>query len=319
MTRLRVLLIAEGAAGAQALRMLAASSHEVVGVVNAQGAVSPVGASVAAMALRLGHRLWPAAQSRERSFADLVLRERVDLLLNVHGRYLLPDNVVLAPRIGSFNLHLGPLPRYAGLNAPSWAIYHGETTHGVALHWMDAGINTGPLAYATSFPVDEDETGLTLTGKCIRAGLPLLHDLLTDASRNDVPTRPQPSAFRRYHGREVPHEGRLFWNESAVRVERLIRACDYNPFASPWRSPRAYLGGREIAILKASLVGERSDAAAGTVGRRQGDDVLVSARDEWVRVQRVRVGSTALPAAEALRPGERFALPGPAARAPAVR
>jgi len=319
MTRLRVLLIAEGAAGVQSLRMLATSSHEVVGIVNGEVRTSAAGATVVGMAGRLGYRVFPAAQAREPAFADLVLRERVDLLVNVHGRYILPETVVSAPRIGSFNLHLSPLPRYAGLNAPSWAIYHGEPTHGVALHWMDAGINTGPLAYTAEFPVDEDETGLTLTGKCIRAGLPLLHDLLTDAVRHGVPSRPQPTAPRRYHGREVPHEGRLFWSDSAVRVERFIRACNYSPFPSPWRSPRAYLGGREIAILKASLVGERSDAAAGTVGRRLGNDILVSARDRWVKVQQVQVGSTVLPAAEALRPGERFALPGPAERAPAIR
>ena len=57
------------------------------------------------------------------------------------------SDVLEAPRIGSFNLHPGPLPEYAGLNAPSWAIYHGEQEHRVTLHWLDAGIDTGPIAY----------------------------------------------------------------------------------------------------------------------------------------------------------------------------
>jgi methionyl-tRNA formyltransferase len=308
MIRLRVLLIGEGAAGVQCLHTLAVSSHEVVAVVTGQ-AGAMTGATVSGMASRLGYRVWPAVQAREPAFADVLRRERVDLLLNVDGLYILPEAVVSVPRIGSFNLHPGPLPRYAGLNAPCWAIYRGEHTHGVTLHWMDAGIDTGALAYADKFPLEEDETGLTLTGKCIRAGLPLLRDLLTDAARQDVPRRAQPRTLRRYHGREVPHEGRLLWSEPAARIVRYVRACDFLPFHSPWCPPRAYLAGRQIGILKASLTGEPSDAAPGTVGRRLGSEILVSAQDQWVKVQLVRAGSAIIVAAEALTPGERFALP----------
>jgi UDP-4-amino-4-deoxy-L-arabinose formyltransferase/UDP-glucuronic acid dehydrogenase (UDP-4-keto-hexauronic acid decarboxylating) len=299
--------------------MLVASRHAVIAVVTGKAGGTAAGATVAGLAARLDYRTWPAAQSREPDFADVVRRERVDLLLNVNGPHILPEAVVSAPLIGSFNLHPGPLPAYAGLNAPSWAIYLGERTHAATWHWMDAGIDTGPLAYTAEFPVDPDETGLTLTGKCIRAGLPLLHDLLAGAARQSIPRRPQPSGVRRYYGREVPHEGRLFWTESAERVVSFIRACDYLPFPSPWRAPRAYLAGREIAILKAILTNEPSDAAPGTVGRKLGREILVSARDQWVQVQWVRVGSSVLPAAEALRPGEQFALPGPHEPIPATR
>ena len=73
------------------------------------------------------------------------MREQgVDLLLNVHSLYLIARRtVVAAPRIGSFNLHPGPLPEYAGLNTPSWAIYNGEREHGVTVHWMEPGVDTG--------------------------------------------------------------------------------------------------------------------------------------------------------------------------------
>jgi methionyl-tRNA formyltransferase len=319
MRRLRILLIAEEAAGVECLRMLAGTAHEIVAVTTQAAGEHVAGATVAGMARRLGYRLWSAAQTRASAFAAVIRRERVELLLNVHGLYVLPLEVVSAPLIGSFNLHPGPLPRYAGLNAPSWAIYHGEQTHAATLHWMDEGIDTGPLAYSAEFPIEHDETGLTLTAKCIRAGLPLLHDLLAAAIKDGIPRRPQPSGLRRYYGREVPHEGRLIWSESALRVVNFIRACDYSPFLSPWRSPRAYLAGREISILKAGLTGERCDAPPGTVGQKAGNEVLVAARDEWVRVQRVQVGSSTLAAAEALRPGERFAVPAALDRVPTTR
>ncbi|HEY9013772.1 MAG TPA: formyltransferase family protein, partial [Gemmatimonadales bacterium] len=305
------LLIAEEAAGVQALRMVAGSPHEVVAVMSRGAGQGAVGATVAGVASRLGYRLWPARKSREPGFAEMLRQEGVDLLLNVQAHHILPPDVVAAPRIGSFNLHLGPLPKYAGLNAPSWAIYHGEQVHAVTVHWMDQGINSGPVAYAAVIPIDDDDTGLTLSARCVRAGLPLLHDLLHDASQGTVPSSPQPQGPRRHYGQEIPHQGRVIWTESAARIVNFIRACDYAPFASPWGVPRAYLSGREVVLLKVSATGERSNVPPGTVGRRIGTDVLVAARDEWIKVRRIQVGSAALSPADALREGERFALPAP--------
>jgi methionyl-tRNA formyltransferase len=95
-----------------------------------------------------------------------VLRERdVDILLNLHSLVVLGADVVAALRVGSFNLNPGPLPEYAGLNAPSWAIYRGESRHAVSLHWMDAGIDSGPIAYESSFEIDDSDTGLSLTAQ----------------------------------------------------------------------------------------------------------------------------------------------------------
>jgi methionyl-tRNA formyltransferase len=316
---LRILLIAEDAAGVETLRMLAGSVHEVVAIITRGVEIAAVGATVAGVASRLGYPLWPARVTQERGFADLIRQQRVDVLLNVHARYALQAEVLTAPTIGSFNLHPGPLPQYTGLNAPCWAIYNGETRHGVSLHWMDKDIDTGAIAYSVELPVDSDDTGLTLSAKCVRAGLPLVHDLLAAARQRAVPQRPQSVGPRRYYGREVPHEGRLIWTEPAATLVNFIRACDYLPFASPWGAPRAYLSGREVVVLKASLTGDRADAPSGTIGQRVGTDVLVAARDEWIRVRRVQVGSSSYPAADALREGDRFALPQPSELSPAAR
>jgi methionyl-tRNA formyltransferase len=111
----------------------------------------------------------------------------------------------------------------------------------------------------------------------------------------------------------------VIWSESAARVVNFVRACDYAPFPSPWGLPRAYLNGREIVILKATLTGKRSDSDPGTIGRRIGSEMLVAARDEWIKVRRVQVGSSIFPAADALREGDRFALPARFEGSPAAR
>jgi methionyl-tRNA formyltransferase len=308
---LRVVMVAEESAGAQTLDALLAAqeSPEIVAVVTAtepEGTRRPL---VAAAASRHGLDVVSASTLRGGSFAQTLRDLGVDLLINVHSLFVLDSDVLRAPRIGSFNLHPGPLPEYAGLNAPSWAIYQGETTHAVTVHWMDARIDSGPVAYTASFAVDEADTGLSLTAKCVRNGVPLLLQLVADAARNpsSIPATQQDLRRRRYFGREVPNEGRLLWAESAGQIVRFVRAADYGPFDSPWGMPRARLGDGSVGITKASLPGKAADEAPGTVGSRlDGGGVMVAATDEWVAIHRMWRDGRSVTPSEVCSPGDRL-------------
>jgi methionyl-tRNA formyltransferase len=290
--RLRVLLIAEESAGVQALEALrnAPESCEVVAVVTSTEAMGSRRPVVAAAAARLDVDVRPTGELRSASFAGWINEQEVDLLLNIHSLLVLDPNVVAAPTIGSFNLHPGPLPELAGLNAPSWAIFLGERTHGVTLHLMDAGIDTGPIAYRSVFDLDHLDTGLSVMGKCVRHGLPLLSRLVGDASRDQssIPALEQDFSKRRYFGGEVPNGGNIAWSAPAVEIVRFVRAADYTPFNSPWGIPRAQFNGRPLGIAKASRTLEPADVAPGNVGqKRSRGSILVAAADEWISVDRM--------------------------------
>ena len=303
---MNVVLVAEEAAGIQVLRRLAASGHELSGVFT-QPPTRGGGATVAAVAESLGLSVEPSERVRDPALAALLRERDVDLLLNVHSLFVIHADVVAAPRIGGFNLHPGPLPAYAGLNAPSWAIYHGEERHAVTVHWMEPGIDTGAIAYERAFDLSETDTGLSVSLRCVREGLPLLDRLLEDAAHGAIPAVPQDLARRRYFGRRPPQEGRLEWSRPAREIVDFVRACDYFPFPSPWGSPLGRVDDGEVAILKASRSGATADVPPGTVGPSREGAADVAAVDEWVTVQRVAVDGRPHDAAEVLREGARFA------------
>src|SRR5438876_2368799 len=175
---MNVLLVGEESAGIQTLKALARSDHRLVAVL-ASPAKSALGcATVRTVAEKLGYPTWPAKLVKNPSFANTVRSENVDIILNVHSLFIINDKVLDAPRIGSFNLHPGPLPRYAGLNAVSWALYRGERTHGVTLHKMVPEIDAGPIVFQEFFPIEENDTALSLSGKCVKAGMALVTRLL---------------------------------------------------------------------------------------------------------------------------------------------
>jgi UDP-4-amino-4-deoxy-L-arabinose formyltransferase/UDP-glucuronic acid dehydrogenase (UDP-4-keto-hexauronic acid decarboxylating) len=307
---LRVLLVAGEAAGAHVLRIIEAGGYSVAGLLMSAGerGERPLGNAVRATAERLGCPMWPARSVRDPAFADVIRDAGVDILLNVHSLYVIKGEILDAPRIGSFNMHPGPLPECAGLNAVSWALYEGKREHGVTVHWMAPGIDTGAIAYERRMDIEPHDTALTLSAKCVKLGVPLIDQLLKTASTDAsaIPAYAQDLTRRNYRGREVPQGGRLEWTRSARDVVNFVRACDYLPFSSPWGHPTTSCNGHELSVLKAALSGVPSDEAPGTIGEVRGRGVLVSATDESVLVHRILSEGRAMDAAEVLEPGRRF-------------
>ena len=287
--RLRILLIGEESAGAQILKALAGSSHQVLAVMTS-AEPDGVNTSLAAIARRHGYPTRPATQVKDPAFADWLQSAGVDVIVNVHSLYIVNERVLRAARIGAFNLHPGPLPQYAGLNTVSWAIYHGETSYGVTVHWMEPGIDTGDIACQAVFPLEEMDTPLRLTHKCVESGVPLVLSLLETAAADPraIPRIPQDLTQRRYFGRRAPQDGLLNWSRPAAEIVNFVRACDYAPFPSPWGHPATTIAGREVELIKAARTCQPCSAPPGTLGQCDESGALLAAADEWVSVRRLR-------------------------------
>lgn len=285
------------------LRILARSHHRVVGVLAAPPQKGTAGSSVWNVAQQLGYETWPGERQKDPGFAEQFRSRQVDLLLNVYSLHLIHEKVLAAPKIGAFNLHPGPLPRYAGLNSVSWAIFNGEKEHGVTVHRMEAGVDAGPIAYQSLFPIADDESAFSVSLKCVREGMELMSRLLQAAEAGSIPSVPQDLAKRRYFGREVPEGGQFSWEWPAQKVINFVRACDYFPFDSPWGHPHTCLGVQEVALVKASRTGQPCQVMPGTIGDSTDSGVLVACQDEWILVSKLRVEDRCLPAVGFLRTG----------------
>lgn len=299
---MKIVLVAEEAAGVQVLRLVARGPHTLTAVLTDAAHDGP---GVSGAAAELGIPVLPAALVRDPGFGDELAARATDVLLNVHSLHLIAAPVLAAPRIGAFNLHPGPLPQYAGLNVPSWAVYHGRDTHGVSLHWMAAGIDTGPVAYRACFALGPRDTGLTVSAQCARVGIGLVEQLLATLATDPqaVPVIEQDLAQRHYYGRTAPHGGRMPWDRDAEQLERFVRACDYGPWPSPWGRPRTWQAGTGIEIVRAAVAGGSADGPAGTVGPVDPAGAIVACGQGRLRVSRVRAGGATVAAVEVLHPG----------------
>jgi formyltetrahydrofolate-dependent phosphoribosylglycinamide formyltransferase len=95
-----------------------------------------------------------------------------------------PDLVVLAgfmrilgPKVvGRFrivNTHPALLPAFPGAHAVRDALAAGATTSGVTVHWVDEGVDTGPVIAQVVVPVQPDDDEDTLRARIQAAEKPL--------------------------------------------------------------------------------------------------------------------------------------------------
>ncbi len=292
---MNIVLAAEESAGLQVLSALAETGHRVVSVLTNLSNQKTGNPNIEALAKSLGLEALPASLLTSCDLVKQFRQAEVDLLLNVHSLYVIHPELLRVPRIGAFNLHPGQLPAYAGLNAPSWAIYNDEPSHGVTLHEMTAGIDTGPIVLEKQFELNDKDTGLTVALRCVQEGVPLVLELLelADQCPEAIPRRQQNLQQRTYYGKQPPQQGRIDWNRPARAVFNFVRACNYGPFSSPWGTPESELDGAATTVTRTALTGLSCTVAAGTVHETQEGRTLVACADEWLELKSFQQAITA--------------------------
>ena len=179
-----------------------------------------------------------------------------DWLFNIAALRILPQPVLARARLGAVNFHDGPLPRYAGLNAPVWALIAGEGAHGVAWHHITAGVDMGDVLARADFPITQNDTALTLNAKCFAAGLDSFARLLSRLEQGDLTGEVQDLSQRSLFARDArpAQAGHLDFTQAAPDLERLVRALDHGPYWNPLTTAKIMLPGMVACIGAAQVV-----------------------------------------------------------------
>ena len=97
-----------------------------------------------------------AVYDTQAGLAAAMQNQPFDWLLSIANLDLIPDALLALPTRGAVNFHDGPLPRYAGLNAPVWALINGEVEYGISWHMIAGGVDEGALVAQQFFDIAPD-------------------------------------------------------------------------------------------------------------------------------------------------------------------
>ncbi len=224
-----------------------------------------------------------------------------DYLLSVGNLELVPPPVLALAQLGAFNFHDGPLPRYAGLHAPVWALWHEETRHGICWHRMERTIDAGAIVVHRDFDIAQRSTAFTLSGACYGAAIASFPELLGAMEDGRAEGRPQDLHQRTWFGKYKRPEGAgtLRFDLPAARVLARARALDFGPIENPLGLPKLWTGQRFV-IVGAAVEGPATTAPAGTVSVA-GDRIEIATAHGSVWLSSLQTGLGPITADEVAR------------------
>jgi natural product biosynthesis luciferase-like monooxygenase protein len=190
----------------------------------------------------------------------------IDYLFSIANLEILPGTVLRAPRRFAINFHDGPLPRYAGLNAPAWALMNGESTYGITWHEMTPAVDGGRILWQEHFAIAPDETAYSLNTKCYAAGSESFAAFIDDLADDRLPLKEQVGEPRRFPGWRRPQfYGLIDFTQGAEDIARLVRALDYGAYDHPLGRAKLWTGTCVLAVVKAEAERVAQAAKPGTV------------------------------------------------------
>ncbi|AYH05082.1 bifunctional UDP-4-amino-4-deoxy-L-arabinose formyltransferase/UDP-glucuronic acid oxidase ArnA [Pectobacterium parmentieri] len=172
-----------------------------------------------------------------------------DVIFSFYYRTLLSDDILQIPLVGAFNLHGSLLPRYRGRAPVNWVLVNGETQTGVTLHKMVSRADAGDIVAQSVVAIDDEDTALTLHGKCRTAAAALLAQQLPLIRSREIALTPQDDSQASYFGRRTAADGLIDWQKSASEINNLIRAV-----TEPYPGAFTFLGERKVIIWRARVV-----------------------------------------------------------------
>ncbi len=187
--------------------------------------------SVSRLARKIGLKLLMPDTLKNDDFLNEVKAIKPDIGICCFYPKLFKENFFSIPKHGFLNLHFAPLPRYRGALPIPYAIMNDEKIHGITLHKIDVGMDSGDIVFQELLPIYEKDTGYDLYLRCEKFGEKLLREKLPDIFKTG-----KLIAYKQNDGEVISHYRKDLKEKKAILEKGLgyfynfVRAFDFPHF-----------------------------------------------------------------------------------------
>ena len=219
-----------------ALEAVAASGHELVGVVTRPDAPSGrgrklVASPVARRAEELGCTVLRPTRPGDPDFQAALRALEPDCCPVVAYGALLPQSTLDIPPHGWVNLHFSLLPAWRGAAPVQHALWAGDQVSGATTFRLVKELDAGPTYGVMTEAVRPTDTAGDLLGRLASGGAELLVATLDGIASGDLDAREQPTDGVSFAPKIMVEDALVSWSEPVAAVDRRIRACTPAPGA----------------------------------------------------------------------------------------
>ena len=296
---MRVVLAGTPEAAVPSLEAIAASDHELVGVVTRPDAPAGRGrhvvpSPVGLRAEELGVPVLKPVHPRDPEFQAALRELAPDCCPVVAYGALVPRSALDIPPLGWVNLHFSALPAWRGAAPVQHAIWAGDEVTAATTFRLVEAMDAGPVYGVMTERIRPDDTTGDLLARLAEGGAGLLVATLDGLADGSLVARPQQEEGVSYAPKIEVDDARVDWRHPAVAIDRQVRACTPAPGAwTTYAGERVKLGP---VLLTDPAMGLVLPAGELAVGKRE---VLVGTGTHAVRLGDVRAnGKRQMPAAD---------------------
>ena len=243
------------------------------------------------LALEKGIPVHQPASWKTDEALELMKSFDADLCMMAYVLLFVPQPVLDAPRLGSFQYHPSLLPMHRGPSSINWPIAMGKTSTGLTIFWPDEGLDEGPILLQKTCDIGADETlGDVYFNKLFPMGVDAMLESL-DLVKNDQAPRIKQNleegSYESWFGKD---QAKIDWSQSAADIYNIIRAA--NPQPGAWTEHN----GSALKIFDARL--GNTNGNAGEVVTVDADGFEVAAGEGSIKIARVRADAGKVSAAD---------------------
>jgi methionyl-tRNA formyltransferase len=167
---------------------------------------------------------------------EFIKNLKADVGISINWVSVISKETINLLPYGVLNAHFADLPRFRGNAVVNWAIIKGEKTIPLTIHKMEHGkLDSGDILVQKFLTIKDDTTIKDIYEKAEKY-VPILFsealEIINKKEQNLISQKKRNhEAFRCYP--RVPEDSRINWNDSAKKIDRLIRATT-NPFSGAY-------------------------------------------------------------------------------------
>lgn len=271
-----------------ALEAITLTPHQVVAVYTQPDRASGRGLKLTAspvkeLAQDLNIPVYQPATLKDEKEQEKLKTFHADVMIVAAYGLILPKAVLNIPRYGCLNIHASLLPRWRGAAPIQRAIIAGDKSTGITIMQMDEGLDTGAMLLKHEYVLAENETSQTLHDQLAKMGAEAIREALEKLAQQQLQPEKQDETLATYAKKITKEEAQLNWNESAVELERKVRAFH------PW--PIAYTNwqGQHLRIGAASVVKANKNSQPGTLVAASRDGIDIAAGSDVLRLLKLQL------------------------------
>lgn len=285
---------------ARHLAALLESNHEIVAVYTQPDRPAGRGkkltqSPVKSLAQTHGLTVYQPASLRSEEAQQTLADLDADIMVVVAYGLILPKAILDTPKRGCINVHGSILPRWRGAAPIQRAIWAGDQETGVTIMQMDEGLDTGDMLAIATLRIDEKETSASLYERLAQLGPDALIQCLEQIAANQITPIKQANDQANYAQKLSKEEAKIDWQQSAVSIERCIRAFN------PWPISYFTLGDQSIKVWQAEVIDEACTQPAGTIVRADKAGIWVATGQGLLNLTHLQIaGKKSMPASDIL-------------------